>query len=139
MAARSLNTSDLDTVQTTIHTDLQLTAAASHDEQSVSRITHLALKSLAPTAEDLCELPSTPMLAIVSIAQLLLHSDNATLTLRRLKVWRSGSIHDLFGTPDDILINPEIATAFSGLGPFGTTLVAELRTASAAVHGQPAI
>ena len=116
-------------MQTTIHTDLQLAAAASHDEQSVSRIAHFALKSLIPSADDLCEFPSALMLAIISITKLFLHGGNAALTLRRLKVWICGSVHDLFGTPEEIFFNPEITTAFSWLGPFGTTLVAELGTA----------
>jgi len=120
-------------MQTKIHTDLQLTAATLHDKQLMLLITHLALESPAPTTFDLCEFLPATMLTLVSVAKLLLHCGNATLTLRRLEIWRCDSVNNLLGTSDKILLNPEITAASSWIGPFSTTFVAELRAASTSI------
>ena len=60
-------------MQTTIQTDLQLTAVTLHDKQPMSLVAHSALESLIPITVNPCEFLPATMLTLFSIAKLLLH------------------------------------------------------------------
>lgn len=73
------------------------------------------------------------MLAVISIAKLLLRADDTTLALCRSNIGGSRSVYNLLGASRQILFNPEIATALPWSLPLCTTLVAEFSSAFAII------
>lgn len=117
-------------METAVHAHVELTAATSHNKLSVVLVAHFTLEL---TIFDLLELASALMLAVISIAKLLLRADDTTLALCRSNIGGSRSVYNLLGASRQILFNPEIATALPWSLPLCTTLVAEFSSAFAII------
>lgn len=119
-------------MEAAVHAHIELTAATSHDELPVAFVAHFTLDS---TMLDLRELASNLMLAVISVAKLLLCADDTALALCWGNVGWSRSVYDLLGAPDQILFDPERAFALPWVLPLCTTLVTKLCSAFATIWG----
>lgn len=111
-----------------VHADVELAATTPHDELPVALIAQLAPEL---TVLNLCELASTLVLAVVVVSELLLDLNDTTPTLSWSYIWRSCSVHDLFGASDEVALDPEGATASTRCCPLGSATIAELGPAFA--------
>ena len=84
-----------DTVQATIHAQIQLTSATSKYELSVPLVAHFALKIFPEPADHFFEFPPTLMLAFICVAKLFLNPSDALLTVYRANIWWRCPIDDL--------------------------------------------
>lgn len=118
-------------MQATVHAHVQLTTPTSHDELSVPFVAHLT-PELA--VFNLGELATAVVLTVISITKLFLDLNNPALAFSWSYIRRSCSVHDLFGAPGEVALNPEETSALTGVRPFDPTSVTELGSACAAIH-----
>ena len=97
----------------------------------MNRIAHLALEAPAATSQYHLEFLTATVLALICIAELLLHLYNTSATFIWRKVKTSFSVDHFFRTLKEVRFSPQVAATLAWV-PFATTSVAKLSTTSTA-------